>query len=84
MKRRPVKADTEHDNSAAAVRLRAEYAQRSLYHEAQIVADDVGGLMAVCALLGVAQRIAREHLTKPAYQALLIDVLYNLTKSEGK
>lgn len=72
-----------HDNTAAGIQRRAQYAEQSLRLEARMVAADVGGSMAVCALLGVAGTIARESgVSKAAYQALLIEVLYHLNRGD--
>ena len=85
MKPRPVKKDFRHDNSAGGIERRAEYAQQALYSEALIVSADVGPLMAACALIGVARRIALESgIPKHAFEGLLIDTLQEVNRGQWK
>lgn len=84
MKPRPIRRDIAHDNTAAGRTRRAEYAENALLAEARIVAADVGPVMAACALVGVAERIARESgIPRRSFESLLIDMLQRLNRSEA-
>ena len=79
---RRVKQDLEHDNSPQALERRAKYAEVALRNEARIVAADVGPVMAVAALLGIAVETARANgVSKSAFQAMLIELLHEMNKT---
>jgi hypothetical protein len=73
--------DAAQDNTPEGVNRRAQYAEQALMTEARIIASDVGGSMAVCAMMGATVRAASEFgIGKSRLIAMLIDVLYTLTQ----
>lgn len=77
MKKRAL--DAAQDNSPAGVRKRAAYAQDALRHELDIIGSEVGGFMALCALLGACVDQAKVAGVTPCqFRVMVIEMLYSL------